>query len=298
LSERGLYLGFVVGDTRLVSLETAALFQRAGLTHLLAVSGANVAFVLAAAAPLLRRLRMRGRALGALAVIGFFATVTRFEPSVLRASAMAALAVLAQASGRPASGLRLLALATTGLVMLDPFLVWSIGFRLSVGASLGILALAAPIGRRCPGPRWLAEPLSVTAAAQIGVAPVAIPVFGGLPVAALPANLLVAPVVGPLMMWGIVAGTIAGALGERAAGVLHIPTHVAISWVRLVARGTDALPAVSIGAPAAAAGAAAVLVAIALRWRRPRRRLRRRLGSPPWRSSSATPASTSRLDRS
>jgi len=294
LSERGLYLGFVVGDTRLLGVDTAALFQRVGLTHLLAVSGANVAFVLAAAAPLLRRLRMRGRALGALAVIGFFATVTRFEPSVLRASAMAALAVLAQASGRPASGLRLLALATTALVILDPFLVWSIGFRLSVGASLGILALAAPIGRRCPGPRWLAEPLSVTAAAQIGVAPVAIPVFGGLPVAALPANLLVAPVVGPLMMWGLVAGTIAGALGERAAGVLHVPTHLLISWVRLVARGTDALPSASIGAPAATASAAVVLVVIAVRWRR----LRRRLGSPPWRSSSATPASTSRLGRS
>jgi competence protein ComEC len=230
---------------------------------------------------------MRGRALGALTVIGFFATVTRFEPSVLRASAMAALAVLAQASGRPASGLRLLALATTALVILDPFLVWSIGFRLSVGASLGILVLAAPIGRRCPGPRWLAEPLSVTAAAQIGVAPVAIPVFGGLPVAALPANLLVAPVVGPLMMWGLVAGTIAGALGERAADV---PTHLAISWVRLVARVTDALPAASIGASAASASAVVALLVIAWRWRL--------LGSPPWRSSSATLASRSPLDRS
>jgi competence protein ComEC len=290
LSERGLYLGFVVGDTRLLSVETAALFQRVGLTHLLAVSGANVAFVLAAAAPLLRRMRLRGRAIGALAVIGFFATVTRFEPSVLRASAMAAVAVLAQAAGRPSSGLRLLALATTALVLVDPFLVWSIGFRLSVGASLGILAFAAPIARRCPGPRWLAEPLSVTAAAQIGVAPVAIPVFGGLPAAALPANLLVAPVVGPLMMWGLVAGTVAGALGERAAGALHVPTHLAISWVRLVAHATDALPAASIGGPAALGGATVVLAVIAARWRR--------LGSPPWRSSSGTPASTSRHDRS
>ena len=130
---------------------------------------------------------------------------------------MAGLAAVAQASGRPASGLRLLALATAGLVLVDPFLIWSVGFRLSVGASLGILLLAGPLTRRCPGPRWFAEALGVTSAAQIGVAPVAIPVFGSIPLAALPANLLVAPVVGPLMMWGLVAGLPAGLLGERAA---------------------------------------------------------------------------------
>jgi competence protein ComEC len=203
---------------------------------------------------------------------------------------MAALAVLAQTSGRPASGLRLLALAVTALVLIDPFLVWSIGFRLSVGASLGILALAGRIGRWCPGPRWMAEPLSVTAAAQIGVAPIAIPVFGGLPIAALPANLLVAPVVAPLMMWGLVGGVVAGALGDRAGSVLHVPTHLALTWVEVVARLTDALPAVSIGGRSATVGAVAVAVVIAVRWRR--------LGSPPWRSSSATPASTSPHGRS
>ncbi len=157
LPSRGLYLGFVVGDRRGIDDETSARFEAAGLTHLLAVSGENVAFVLAAAGPVLRRFRLHGRAAAALVVIAFFATVTRFEPSVLRASAMAGLAAVAQAAGRPASGLRLLALATAGLVLVDPFLVWSIGFRLSVGASLGILLLAGPITRRCPGPRWLAR---------------------------------------------------------------------------------------------------------------------------------------------
>ena len=117
-----------------------------------------------------------GSAVAALVVIGFFATVTRFEPSVLRGERMAGLAAVAEASGRPASGLRLLSLAIAGLVLVDPFLVWSIGFRLSVGASLGILLLARPIADRCPGPAWLAEALGVTTAAQLGVAPVAIPV--------------------------------------------------------------------------------------------------------------------------
>jgi competence protein ComEC len=289
LRPRALYLGFVVGDRRGVDPETAARFEASGLTHLLAVSGENVAFVLAAASPLLRRLRLHGRALAAIGVIAFFATVTRFEPSVLRASAMAGLAAVAQASGRPASGLRLLALATAGLVLVDPFLIWSVGFRLSVGASLGILLLAGPLTRRCPGPRWFAEALGVTSAAQIGVAPVAIPVFGSIPLAALPANLLVAPVVGPLMMWGLVAGLPAGLLGERAARLLHWPTRLAIGWVDGVARVAAALPSIAIGARGAVVACALAMVAgagwVRRRWRR--------LGSPPWRWTSAEVGSTS-----
>ena len=285
----GLYLGFVVGDRRGVDDATDGRFEAAGLTHLLAVSGENVAFVLAAAGPILRRFRLRGRAVAALVVIGFFATVTRFEPSVLRASAMAGLAAVAQASGRPASGLRLLSLAIAGLVLVDPFLVWSIGFRLSVGASLGILLLARPIADRCPGPTWLAEALGVTTAAQLGVAPVAIPVFGSIPLAALPANLLVAPVVGPLMMWGLIAGLPAGVLGERAAGVLHVPTSLAIWWVDFVARSMGSLPPVALGARGAVIVAVISLVFAAAwivrRWRR--------LGSPPWRWSWAPGATTS-----
>jgi competence protein ComEC len=289
---RALYLGFVVGDRRGVDDQTAARFEASGLTHLLAVSGENVAFVLAAASPLLRRLRLHSRAIGAIGVIAFFATVTRFEPSVLRASAMAGLAAVAQASGRPASGLRLLALAAAGLVLVDPFLIWSVGFRLSVGASLGILLLAAPLTRRCPGPRWLAEALGVTSAAQIGVAPIAIPVFGSIPLAALPANLLVAPVVGPLMMWGVVAGLPAGVLGERAARILHWPTGFAIGWVDGVARMTAALPAVAIDARVAL-GACALALTLGAVWIR---RRWRRLGSPPWRWTSAVVDTTSPRD--
>ena len=132
---------------------------------------------------------------------------------MLRAEAMAALALLSSTLGRPVSGLRILALAVTGLLLVDPLLVGSLGFLLSVGASAGILLLATPLAALLPGPRPLAEALGVTLAAQVGVAPVLVPVFDGLPVASLPANLLAVPVAGPLMMWGMAAGLPAGIVG-------------------------------------------------------------------------------------
>lgn len=240
--ERALLTGFVLGDDREQSTAVSDDFRAAGMTHLLAVSGQNVALVLVLCQPVLCRLGLRGRWAASLALIAFFGMLTRWEPSVLRASAMAALACTATGLGRPASRRRLLALAVAAVVLVDPLLVHSVGFQLSVGACAGILLLAGPIARRLPGPRWLADALAVTLAAQVGVAPVLIPVFGGVPVASIPANLLAVPAAGPLMAWGLTAGLVAGAAGPPADAVLHLPTSVLVGWVAGVARWAAALP--------------------------------------------------------
>src|SRR5581483_10402933 len=245
--QRPLFLGFVLGDTRGQPVDVADDFRGAGLSHLLAVSGENVAFVLALAGPLLRRLTLRPRLVATLAVIGFFALVTRFEPSVLRASAMAALAVTASTLGREASRLRLLALAVTGLLIADPFLVRTTGFQLSVGASAGIVVLASRLSARLPGPRWLVAPLAVTIAAQAGVAPLLATAFGGVPLATVPANLLAAPAAGAVMVWGLGAGLVAGIAGARAAAVLHWPTGVLVGWIGAVAHWGATAPLGELG---------------------------------------------------
>ncbi len=239
---RALYAGFVLGDDRDQSVEITDDFRAAGLTHLLVVSGQNVAFVLALLSPLLSRLRLGARLTAGLVLLLLFGVLTRWEPSVLRAEAMAGLALLSSTMGRPVSGLRILALAVTGLLLLDPLLVGSLGFLLSVGASGGILLLSRPIAALLPGPRPLADALGVTLAAQVGVAPVLVPVFDGLPVASLPANLLAVPVAGPLMMWGIAAGLPAGMVGGPLARIVHVPTEILVAWVAAVARWGAALP--------------------------------------------------------
>ena len=242
-TDRALVAGFLVGDDRDLPGRVAADFRDAGLSHLLVVSGANVTLALALVAPLLRRFGLLGRLAGGLAALLVFAAMTRFEPSVLRAAAMSGLALLASFLGRPVAGLRLLALAVAGLVLIDPFLVHSLGFALSCGASAGILVLAGPLARHLPGPGFVREPLAVTAAAQVGVAPVALPAFGQLPLAALPANLLAAPAAAALSLWGLASGLIGGVLGEVAgsgdagpAAALQLPTAVLAGWIRAVAQ--------------------------------------------------------------
>ncbi len=264
---RSLLAGVVLGDGREQPPELTDDFQAAGLAHLLVVSGQNVAFVLLAAGPVLTRLRWRTRFPLTLLVLACFALLVRFEPSVLRAVAMAAVATLASATGRPTEGTRVLAVAVTALLLIDPLLVRSVGFGLSVSASAAILVLGPRIRTAIGGPRWLAEPLAVTVAAQVGTAPLLLATFGPLPVAAVPANLLAVPAAAPLMVWGLTAGVVAGVLPPGVATVVHLPTSVLTWWLAGVARWAAGLPLGELRAMHVAALAAAALLWMLLRSR-------------------------------
>lgn len=234
--QQALYTGLVIGDDRSQRADLADDFLGAGLTHLLAVSGQNVAFALAMAGPVLRRLRLWPRLMLTLGVIGLFGVMTRFEPSVLRASAMAALAALVVTAGHPTPRVRVIALAVVALLVVDPLLVRSVGFRLSVAAASAIVLLAPRIERVLPGPRFVREALGVTLAAQLGVAPILLSAFGPIPVASLPANLLAVPVAGALMVWGLTGGLVAGVVSAPIASLLHVPSRLGLDWLGVVAR--------------------------------------------------------------
>jgi competence protein ComEC len=209
------------------------------------LSGENVAFVLALFAPLLRRAGLGGRLAGGVIVLVLFGTMTRWEPSVLRAIVMAVIGLLGGYLGRPASGLRVLTLAATLLLLVHPFLLHSVGFLLSCGASAGIAFLARPIAARLRGPAWMREVLGVTAAAQIGVAPVLIPVFGSMPLVSLPANLVAVPLAAPLTIWGIVSGVVGGVvrpIAPQVTSLLAVPTGALVHALLAVADLASRVP--------------------------------------------------------
>jgi competence protein ComEC len=164
-----------------------------------------------------------------------FATMTRFEPSVLRATALAVVALGSSFVGRPASSLRALGLAVIVLLAMDPFLLHSVAFLLSCGASAGIAVLSGPIRARLPGPAWLRDPLAVSLAAQVGVTPVLLATFGTVPVVTPLANLLAAPAAEAVGVYGMLASAVGGVV-PALAPVLQQPTAVLIAWITAVAR--------------------------------------------------------------
>lgn len=233
--ERGVLAAFLLGDERAIPPDTIATFRAAGMSHLLVVSGANVAAVLAIIGPVTRRSPLFLRGVLGVGALALFGAATRWEPSVLRAIAMASGVLIGAVLGRPVRGARVLALAVAALLLLDPLLLRSVGFRLSCAATAGITLLAGPIAGRVRGPQVLRDALGVTAAAQVGVAPVLVGTFGSVPLVAIPANLLAGPLVVPITVWGFGAGVLGGVLGGAPARLLQLPTLVALRAVEGIA---------------------------------------------------------------
>ncbi|MFK3984014.1 ComEC/Rec2 family competence protein [Micromonospora sp. NPDC050397] len=243
----GLLPGLVVGDTSRLLPAVEEDFRTTGMTHLNAVSGANVAIVVGLVL-LCCRWSRAGPWLTAIvcavALVGFV-ILARPSPSVVRAATMGAVGLLALAVGRPRAALPALGAAITVLVVVDPELAGDAGFALSVLATGGLL-LVAPRWRdrlRERGvPAGLAEALSIPAAAQLACSPVVAGLSGTVSLVAVPANLLAVPAIAPATVLGVAAATLspfwpAGA--EFAAWLGSWPAW----WLVLVARYGARLPA-------------------------------------------------------
>ena len=241
--EGALFMGLIIGDDRQQPASMITAFRNSGLSHLTAVSGQNVAFLLTVMAPLLMRARSSWRLGLTMFVLLWFTVVTRGEPSVLRAAVMAGFVALGSARGRDTPGRRMLGLAIIVLIVCDPLLAWSVGFWMSSSATLGLLVITPQLAKIIPGPAWFSTALSTTMGAQLGVMPITAIIFHSAPVIALATNLLAVPIAGAVMLVGIPLGMLAGTLSQISGGLLMSvvvaslmwPVQIAVRWVWWVA---------------------------------------------------------------
>ena len=235
-----LFSGLVYGDDSRQPDSMVARFRSSGLAHLTAVSGQNVAFILAVVAPVLTRLKRSPRLVLTLLVLAWFVIMTRVEPSVVRAVTMAGISAIVFAAGRTSSASKILAATMLGLFVIDPFLVWSVGWWLSVGGSGGLIFLSQPIQcalqhTRLGAHPWLLVWMVPSLAAQLGVLPVSVMIFGWPSALSVPCNLLAVPVAGIVMLLGVPVALAAGFIPVSWAHVLMWPLGIGVRWVDTVA---------------------------------------------------------------
>ncbi|GAA4259172.1 ComEC/Rec2 family competence protein [Dactylosporangium darangshiense] len=272
----GLLPGLVVGDTSRLDPALAGDFKTTGLTHLTAVSGANLAIVLGLVLVVVRWCRAGPRVAAVLCVVALagFVVLVRPSPSVLRAAAMGGLALVALALGRPRAAVPSLAAGVFGLVVFDPELAVDAGFALSVLATGGLVLIAprwAEALRARGWPRVAAEALAVPAAAQAACAPVIAAISASVSLATVPANLLAAPAVAPATILGIFAAVLSPLAPTASAFTAWLASWPA-RWLILVAhRGAD-VPAGLLPWPGGLLGGlllGALIVALVVAFRRP-----------------------------
>ncbi len=316
--EAELARGFVLGEDDGIDSDTEEDFRRAGLSHLLAVSGQNVALLGLLALPLLAALGipLRERLVWIAALIAVYVPLAGAGPSIQRAAVMGVAGLLATLAGRRASRLYALTLALALTLAVDPGVAADVGWQLSFAAVAGIFILASPLRRvfamrlgAGPLRAALAEGAAVTIAATVATAPLIAFHFETLSTTTLVANLLAMPAVAPAMWLGM-----ASAAAAQVPGLPLEPLNwlaaLLLAYIAQVAAWCGGPPWAQVHVNLGGAGLAASylgLVGLVVAWhrlRRHRRLARRAAGAGssypdrrpsgarprPWLGSRAVPA--------
>lgn len=246
---KGLVPGLALGDSSELDPDLAVAMKSSGLTHLIAVSGTNVTLLIVVVLAMLRRsgLAKGHKYLIALFALCAFVVVVRPQPSVLRATVMGLVALIAGYTGSKKSPLPALCLAVIALVVIDPWLAVSYGFALSVAATFGLLLwsekLLFYLDQRVPRlvPGWVIETLAITICAQLAVFPLMIALGSQVSLISIPANMIAVPLAGPAMLLGVLtalAAPISLPIAKLVAEIAALPANV-IAGVAMKAAQVD-----------------------------------------------------------
>ncbi|MDU4730120.1 MAG: ComEC/Rec2 family competence protein [Corynebacterium sp.] len=250
-SSQGLIPGMVLGDTSLQSSSERDLYIITGLSHLSAVSGANVAIVCSAAAMVCAAfaLRPRARVAASLCALATYVVLVGFEPSVQRAAVAGLVGLLAVLNSTRMEPIHALSLGIIALLFVDSDLAVHFGFALSCAATLGIVALSPLIYKHLATTGWPAiflRAVAVAIAADIVTLPLVALMSGEVSVLA---NILVEPATVPITIVGLIAAVFAqlGPLDVLGAGLLRLIEPFSW-WINTIAHGVAHLPVVTIPA--------------------------------------------------
>ena len=293
-----LITGLAVGDVSQQPVELKEAMRVAGLSHLTAVSGGNVAIVIAAVLLVTSRFRLRrnSRVVIAMAALVFFVILVRPQPSVIRAAVMSSLVIVGMLTGGRRAGPAVLCASVLILIGLEPGLAVSWGFALSVAATAGLIIVSPHVlrylERAGPSRRWppaLQQGVAIAAAAQVATLPVLIAMGAGLGVMSIPANLLAMPAVAPITILGLLASVVAPVAMPVAEVLAKVASPFAW-WIAHVATTMSGLPFANLGWPSGITGVVLLaVVAIGVMWGHRHARRRWAVGVP---SSILLPAIT------
>ena len=248
---RGLVLGFVLGEDEGLSDGLRQSFRRSGLYHLLAVSGQNIAFLVAGVLGLawLCGIPRRLGELLALTTIAAYTLVVGWQPSVIRAAVAGGLASLAWLAARPRDRWYFLLLGALVLLVWNPRSVFDPGFQLSFAAVIAIFVMVKPLERlleKTPLPAALRPAVAVSTGCTLMTTPVMVFQFGKVPVYGVLANVAVEPVV-PLVLFLGLACVLVAPLAPAAAQALAFLNGLLAAYIAFWARLVGTLPGAQVG---------------------------------------------------
>ncbi len=237
--------GMLIGYTAEMPEEMEENFRRAGLSHVMAVSGANIAFLLAPFLWFLKKLGFNPRWSSALAFpcMLFYVFATGMEASVIRAAIMAGVILTGMLLWRKADIYCSLAVSAIIILINNSFMLFDLGFILSFAATLSLVIFYQPLFCRLPVkiPKIIRDTLAGTVAAQLGVIPIIAFSFNTLSVISVVTNLLIVPLTGIITVLGAIL-VILGNILLPAAKMIGILLSIVINLMMFITEAMAAIP--------------------------------------------------------
>ncbi len=244
----GLLKGLVIGERSGLSEEVKQNFNDSGLTHILCVSGANVAYIAGACIFLLGILRV-GQPLSNLitmAVLVLFVLITGSSPPVVRAGIMGMMLLSAGIFQRKSDALNSISAACLAILLFNPLCIYDIGFQLSFAGTTGIVLFYKRLANFFSFlPRVINDVMSVSLAAQLTVNPIVALYFNKISLIAIISNIVVVPVTGIVTIIGFVM-SIAGQVSIFISQLLGGLNYFFLSFMLWVSEVSSSLPFASI----------------------------------------------------
>lgn len=237
-NQSGILTGMLIGETNSISESVIEDFKKSGITHLLAVSGSNVAMVIVICKLLFSKLF--GKKYSPFFVIIFvilFVLISGASPSVLRAGLMAILEVTAGILIKKSNSFNNLFFSAFIILILNPFSLINVGFILSFVGTIGILILSEPLQKffkKFIKSNMILENLSVTLSAQIFLLPVMAYFFNTISIISILTNLIVLPIASILTVAGLITFIIS-LIYFPIANIISIPIEYLIDYIMFIA---------------------------------------------------------------
>ena len=203
--EMGLILGMMIGETKDISEDVMNSFRETGITHLVAVSGSNVMYVLVLVQFLFNKvIGKKNTYFVSIIFLIIFMLVSGASSSVIRATIMAILTIVANIFYLKSDTISNISLSALILMIINPLIIYDVGFVLSFGGTIGIVLLSGDFEKIFLKFGKISDTLSVTCSAQIILAPIMMYYFNTFSILSILTNLIVVPISGSITILGFI----------------------------------------------------------------------------------------------
>lgn len=242
-------IGMLIGERKDISNQITEAFKGSNLTHMLAVSGAHISYIVLGISKIFNRTYKKVGKIFTICFLIFFMGLTGFSASVERASIMTILTIMSTILYRKSNVYSNLIFSAIIVLIFNPYSIFDIGFQLSYGGTIGIILLSPKISKyiyeklqlKHKAIKTIVNMIIVSISANIVIIPIMMYHFNTLSITFLISNILAGPLLGIIIILGFIVYLVS-LISINLASFIVFPLQLILNLLIYIASFCSKLP--------------------------------------------------------